>query len=160
MSLMGLREYARHKGVNLNAVQVAIKTERISTVKKDGKLYIDSEKADIDWEKNTKGQYNKDKPGKNDGPSYNMARAIRETYQAKITKLDYEEKVKKLINAEQVENRVFELTRRTRNKLMVFPSKISHEIANMTESHEIQILIEKEINQALAEITDVKFTNN
>jgi hypothetical protein len=47
---MGYREYARHKGVTLGAVQKAIKSGRIS-VNDNGK--IDSEAADRAWDANT-----------------------------------------------------------------------------------------------------------
>lgn len=47
---MSLRAYARHRRVNISAVQKAIKTSRISLI--DGK--IDPEVADIQWAKNTR----------------------------------------------------------------------------------------------------------
>jgi hypothetical protein len=47
---MGHREYARHRGVTLGAVQKAIKAERIS-LNENGK--IDSVAADLAWEANT-----------------------------------------------------------------------------------------------------------
>lgn len=50
MALVSLRAYARHRRVNLSAVQKAIKTSRISLI--DGK--IDPEVADIQWAKNTR----------------------------------------------------------------------------------------------------------
>jgi hypothetical protein len=48
--LMGYREYARHRGVTLGAVQKAIRDGRIQIT--DGKK-IDSDAADRDWENNT-----------------------------------------------------------------------------------------------------------
>lgn len=50
MALMGQREFARHMGVSLGAVQKAIRSGRI-TVNEDGK--IDSERAAQDWQRNT-----------------------------------------------------------------------------------------------------------
>ncbi len=50
MALVSLRAYARHRGVNLSAVQKAISTNRISLI--SGK--IDPEVADIQWAKNTR----------------------------------------------------------------------------------------------------------
>ncbi|MEO5347740.1 MAG: hypothetical protein H7834_15380 [Magnetococcus sp. YQC-9] len=51
---MGLREYSRHRGVSLAAVQKAILYERIQRGT-DGK--IDSEQADRAWEANTNPAY-------------------------------------------------------------------------------------------------------
>lgn len=54
MALMGYREYARHRGCTLKAVQKAIKAGRIKLVLADGnKERIDSEQADADWVENT-----------------------------------------------------------------------------------------------------------
>ena len=47
--LMGQREYARHRGCALRAVQKAIEANRISLVEVDGAKKIDSEQADRDW---------------------------------------------------------------------------------------------------------------
>lgn len=53
MATMGYREYARHRGVTLRAVQKAIEAERIKPVQVDGKPKIDSDQADRDWVENT-----------------------------------------------------------------------------------------------------------
>lgn len=52
--LLSLRGYARHRDVNLSAVQKAIATNRISTVTDSrGKKKIDPAVADIQWAQNT-----------------------------------------------------------------------------------------------------------
>jgi hypothetical protein len=53
MVLMGYREYARHRGCALRAVQKAIEAGRIKVVEIDGKARIDSEQADREWTENT-----------------------------------------------------------------------------------------------------------
>lgn len=53
MALMGFREYARHRGVTLRAVQKAIEAERIAIVEIDGARKIDADHADRDWRLNT-----------------------------------------------------------------------------------------------------------
>lgn len=53
MALMGYREYSRHRGVTLRAVQKAIEAGRIRLVEVDGKPRIDSAQADADWIENT-----------------------------------------------------------------------------------------------------------
>lgn len=47
--LMGQREYARHRGCALRAVQKAIEANRISLVEVGGLKKIDSDQADRDW---------------------------------------------------------------------------------------------------------------
>lgn len=54
MALMGFREYARHRGCTLKAVQKAIKAGRIKLVLGNGNAkQIDSDQADRDWIDNT-----------------------------------------------------------------------------------------------------------
>jgi hypothetical protein len=49
---MGLREYARYRGVSLTTVQRKIKRGLISTLKIEGKVKIDVKSADRLWELN------------------------------------------------------------------------------------------------------------
>jgi hypothetical protein len=52
--LLSLRAYADHRGVNLSAVQKAIKANRITTVPDEkGRAKIDPVVADIQWAQNT-----------------------------------------------------------------------------------------------------------
>ena len=50
MAIMSLRQYAKHRGVALSAVQKAIQSGRISTLA-DGR--VDSDTADAEWQRNT-----------------------------------------------------------------------------------------------------------
>ena len=51
---LSIRQYTERRGVSHTAVREAIKAERISVAKKEGrKFLIDVAQADIDWEKNT-----------------------------------------------------------------------------------------------------------
>ena len=49
---MGLREYARHRGVSLATVQRKIKRKLIPTVLVEDKVKIEPERADKFWEFN------------------------------------------------------------------------------------------------------------
>lgn len=53
MALMGFREYARHRGVTLRAVQKAIEAGRIAVVGEGAQRRIDSAIADAAWRANT-----------------------------------------------------------------------------------------------------------
>lgn len=53
MALMGFREYARHRGVTLRAVQKAIEAGRIAVVGEGAQRRIDSVVADTAWRANT-----------------------------------------------------------------------------------------------------------
>lgn len=53
MPLMGFRQYARHRGVTLRAVQKAIEAGRITVVGEGAERRIDSAMADAAWRANT-----------------------------------------------------------------------------------------------------------
>jgi pyruvate/2-oxoglutarate dehydrogenase complex dihydrolipoamide acyltransferase (E2) component len=98
MAIMSLRQYARHRGVALSAVQKAIKSQRIATLP-DGRL--DSDAADAGWKRNTRAYApavtRRPEPEEDEGSpfgasQYTKARAVREHYQARLAKIDYEER--------------------------------------------------------------------
>lgn len=55
MTLLSMRQYAKHRGVSPEAVSKAVKTGRISTVsgEKPGQRLINPEVADREWDANT-----------------------------------------------------------------------------------------------------------
>src|SRR5574343_99779 len=115
---LSIRAYARQRGVTEGAVRKAIKAGRITTAPDGG---IDPARADIEWQRNTSpAQQHKtgthpptvlaipqqvwptlrhpsadseQRTGNPAAPNYQSSRAIRETYNAKITRLVYEERM-------------------------------------------------------------------
>jgi hypothetical protein len=186
---IGVREYARHRGVSHTAVEKAIKSGRIS-VESDGS--IDVAKSDAAWERNTNPAQqrkpdpvpvkpatapNKPAPPPNlptppvrqptqrpaepePGPSaagmpnYQMSRAVRETYNAKLTRLDYEERTGKLLNAEDVAKEAFAMARRVRDRLLNIPSRMASVLASETDSKAIELLLSQELRIALEELSE------
>lgn len=152
---ISMREYARKRGVSHTAVQKAIKSGRIA---KEPDGTIDPEKADAAWETNTRGRA--DGPalaGKPGAPDYKTSRAIRETYAARLAKLEFEEKSGKLISADEVSVTVFNLARQARDRLMQIPRKLAPEIvATVTsdpDARTVETLLEDAIREALEELT-------
>ena len=99
---LSIRAYARHRGVTDGAVRKAIKAGRITKNKNDK---IDSELADKQWSKNTDPSQVKEIKKEEEvrqetgnynpvplGPSYQQSRAIKEAYNAKLTRLQFEKK--------------------------------------------------------------------
>ena len=114
MAAVSLRAYAKHRGVTLKAVQKAIQSGRIHTTA-DGK--IDAGQADSEWERNTGPKVRRTtaspppsapqiEPPRADAAAgtldYAKARAIIAHYEARLAKIDYEERIKKLINADEM----------------------------------------------------------
>ncbi|MBF0116440.1 MAG: hypothetical protein HQM04_15540 [Magnetococcales bacterium] len=182
---MGLREYARHRGVAPSAVEKALKAGRIQ---KESDGTINQAKADAAWERNTSpAQQRKPdpvptpvpvkpapvpakpptppvrqpsqrpaepEPGPSaaGAPNYQISRAVRETYNAKLTRLDYEERTGKLLNAEDVAKEAFAVARRVRDRLLNIPSRMASVLASETDSKAIERLLSQELRVALEEL--------
>ena len=175
---LSIRAYARQKGVSDTAVHKAIKSGRIP-VEADGT--IDPSKANAAWERNTSpAQQRKpvpvkpapDKPspppvrqatqrpaepeaGSSTAgvPNYQMSRAVRETYNAKLTRLDYEERTGKLLNADDVAKEAFAIAHRVRDRLLNIPSRMASVLASETDSKAIELLLSQELRIALEELS-------
>ena len=148
---MSLRAYARHRGVALSAVQKAIATGRIHP-EPDGS--IDPAKADAQWDRHTRtaqpttprvtttrpppvAQHAAQPaappplPQASDdarGVDYHKARAVRETYSARLAKLEFEERTGKLISKDEVDIKYFQLARQLRDRMQQIPRKVAPEI--------------------------------
>ena len=148
---MSLRAYARHRGVALSAVQKAIATGRIHP-EPDGS--IDPIKADAQWDRHTRtaqpttprvtttrpppvAQHASQpaapppQPQASDdarGVDYHKARAVRETYSARLAKLEFEERTGKLISKDEVDIKYFQLARQLRDRMQQIPRKVAPEI--------------------------------
>jgi hypothetical protein len=136
MALVSLREYARHRRQTLKAVQKAIASGRIRTTA-DGKIDVDQ--ADAEWARNTGPKVRrtsaapKTAPPRSEeprpeppsvGPSYAQSRAIHEAYEARLAKLTYEERIKKLINADEMRVAAFNLSRMIRDRVLNVPDRV------------------------------------
>ena len=181
---MGLRQYARHRGVSPSAVEKALKSGRIQ---KESDGTIDQAKADAAWNRNTSpAQQRKADPipvkpapvpakpppppihqptqrpanppsaGPSMGaaPNYQISRAVRETYNAKLTRLDYEERTGKLLNAEDVAKEAFAVARRVRDRLLNIPGRMASVLASETDSKAIENLLSQELRIALEELSE------
>jgi hypothetical protein len=136
MPAVSLRAYAKHRGVTLKAVQKAIESGRIHP-NADGK--IDTDRADAEWARNTapkvrrtasisnppaRAEQPRTESASGGGLDYAMARAIIANYEARLVKLDYEERIKKLVKADEVSIAAFNLFRMFRDRLLNMPDRV------------------------------------
>lgn len=171
--LMGYREYARHRGCALTAVQRAIAAGRIGTVDVDGRKMIDQAAADRDWARNTEarpgnqngaaaaasqlalpGAENFQRPAApvavaDDPESYTVARAKREMAQAKLAELELAEKMGILVRRDQMESGEIESGRRIKQALENMPSQCSAILAATSDEHEVHRILRVEIRKVL-----------
>lgn len=87
-------------------------------------------------------------------PPYVQSRAIREAYEARIKKLDYEVKKGKLINADEVRVAAFNVARVTRDKLMNIPERLAPLLVGVGDIHEAHKLLGSEIRLICEELAN------
>ena len=82
-------------------------------------------------------------------PSLAASRAVREAYQARLAKLEYEKAIGKLIDADEVKVSAFKLARQVRDAVMAVPDRIASEIAAEADAGRVHALISRELRVAL-----------
>ncbi|MBN9475395.1 MAG: hypothetical protein ABS43_01735 [Bordetella sp. SCN 67-23] len=182
MALMGIREYARHRGVRHRAVQKAIESGRIRSVDgEDGRPKIDPVQADRDWELNTDetrvaftangGRLLDDgaaMPADDDldddvddvplsgaddhAKAYRHARAIRERASAELRQIEVEKARGKVIDVEEARRIAYTAFRRLRDSAMSVAPRLKDLCAAESDPLVIETMIENEIMAAFGQI--------
>ena len=160
---LSIRAYARHRGITDGAVRKAIKAGRITKNKNDK---IDPELADKQWSKNTdpaqvketkKEEVKQESNSYNSaplGPSYKQSRAIKEAYNAKLTRLQFEKESKKLISVDEVRISAFNSARMTRDRILNVPDRVIPQLVGRTDINEMKELLKLELVKALEELSN------
>lgn len=172
------RAYAKRRGVSHTAVQKAIADGRIKVLP-DGS--IDPKKADKEWEANTDetkplnsvsgnpkhrrnggapvpganavgAKGDDEDPEKIVGTTYQRARAARETYQAKLARLEYEHKMGKLVDAAEVRVAAFNAARNARDTLRNLPDRIAAQFPDI--QHELHRILLEEVHRVCRELAN------
>jgi hypothetical protein len=161
MPIMSMREYARHRGVALSAVQKALKAGRIAKLA-NGK--IDSDAADAGWKRNTKAYApavtrRPPEPVEDDNATfgasqYTKARAVREHYQARLAKIDYEERIGKLVSKDEVQVAAFNKFRQFRDHVLNIPDRVAAVVAAEGAPAKCHEILTTEIRRALNDFAD------
>ncbi len=158
MPIMSQKAYARHRGMSFPAVQKAIASGRISTTATG---LIDSEVADEEWKRNTRTRATAaaERDAGEDGDvfgaaQYNKARAVREHYQARLAKLEYEQKVGSLVSRDEVKIAAFNTLRQFRDAMLNIPDRLAAMLAAETEAARCYEILATEIRKALNDFAD------
>ena len=179
MAMMGisLRAYARMRGCSLTAVQKAIASKRITTLPDDT---IDPERANQEWAKNTfAGHTINQKPAapapargaaqpKASPPpvipqavevssdpvaAYLRARAVNETFKAKVSQLEYEERAGKLIQAMRASEYAATFSAIIKDGLMAMPDRLAPMLAAVEDEKAIHRLLVAEVSALLRKVS-------
>jgi hypothetical protein len=156
MPLLSLRAYAKHRSVSLAAVQKAIHSGRI-TPNADG--LIDSDRADAEWNAKTRPGQRRAKaaavvprePAEAPaaGLDYFRARAIRESYLARLAKLEFEERIAKVVDRDEVQVAGFTRGRVVRDNMLNIPDRLAATLAAESDEGRVHRILSDEILRAL-----------
>lgn len=164
MAQMTAREYAKARGISHTAVNKAIKSGRLSAalVSQEGRsTIIDSDVADREWPRGEKeimrDQY-APKAGEDRvtvdkvASTYQQSRAAREAFQAKLAKLEFEQKSGKVVNAEEVRAEAFKIARFVRDAMLNIPDRLAAELAAENDQFKVHARLTQEIRRALVSL--------
>lgn len=142
------------RGVRLSAVQKAIASGRIKKETRGGKAGIDPETAGPDWDASTDpSQQRKEQPTPNVASRvFAESRAAKESFAAKMAKLEYEMKSGTLAQVDKVKLGAFQSGRIVRDYLSGMSARIAGKLAAETDPVKIQIILDAEINKSLIEL--------
>ncbi len=85
--------------------------------------------------------------------SYAASRGVRESYLARLAKLQFEERSGRLVDADEVRAHLFSLGRRLRDALLGVPDRIAPVLVGQTDQAAIHRLLTEEIMTSLAELS-------
>ena len=156
---MDAKEYAKHRGVSPTQISKFIKEGKIPSARRQGRGYvIDPEQADRELDE----AIAPDRGGRTGGPdslnstargaagmSYANARAFRETYAARILKLEFDQKSGRLVDKNELKLRLAKLHMAVRDSLRTVPDRVAPVLAAETDQVKIHAILLKEIGQAL-----------
>ena len=85
--------------------------------------------------------------------SYAASRAARETYLARLAKLEFEQKSGKLVDADEVRAQIFALGRRARDGLLGLPDRVAPLLVGQADQAAVHRLLTQEIMTCLGELS-------
>lgn len=158
--MVSMSQYAVMRGITQAAVSAAIHSGRlVEAIQRDGKrIKLDPDIADREWAANTQGGRGAAPqrlasgvglPDAIESADFNASRAKRESYNAELARLEYEEKQATLVDAEAVKKAAFATARQVRDGMLNIPDRLAAELAAMTDQFEIHRRLTAEIKTAL-----------
>ena len=83
------------------------------------------------------------------GPPIAVSKQVRAAYEAKLTELDYKDRIGEMGNVQDMRKEAARLARQVRDLLLIIPSRNAAKVAAMSDPEEIRSLLQAEIESAL-----------
>jgi hypothetical protein len=95
-----------------------------------------------------------DPPRLESGLEYSKARAVRESYLARMAKIDFEERSAKLVSADEVKVAAFNRFRQFRDGVLNLPDRLAAVLAAESDPAQVHSALSTEIRKVLLEFSD------
>ena len=176
--LITFAELAALKGCSKAAVTYAAKSRiAAAVVERDGRRWVDRDRALALWDKNTKDvphakvrRADPISPPPADAaeirrrveslpaeaiPDLNESRARHEHFKAELAALQVATQRGELVSAAEVKESAFKEARRARDRLMAIPSRLASQLASCSDPRQCHLLLAEEIRVCLRGLSDV-----
>lgn len=134
---------ARELGVTQQAVSKALAAKRLECGE-DGLLDLEASRAR--WDETSRPSIT------GTGSDYHAQRTMRESYLAKLARMDYEERAGRLVDATEIQAQAFNAGRRIREHLITMADRIAARVAGETDRTECYQIVLAEVERALDEL--------
>jgi len=156
--LITLAAYAKLRGYNDKTVRDAYHQKQITAVKKGRNYFVDPDVCDREWRENRRGRVDRQNaemdPDFEEGQdSFAKARTDKERANAELAKLKLKKEQGSLLPRSMIERQSFEMARRIRNSILTIPVKVAPQVASEIDPHEVEVIIYRELNQALEDLS-------
>jgi hypothetical protein len=158
MTELSVTEYARHRGCSRRAVYDALGK---GWIERTPSRKIDPEAADAAWDQRTARPAPDDDgtPDADEGDGlaalpWNEARALKETYLARLRRLEYRIKSGEFVSATETAATWGELARRTREGCMSLADRLADQIAAEDDPFRVHRLLSSELRKVLEALAD------
>ena len=84
--------------------------------------------------------------------TYQKSRAVKESYAARLRKIEYEQKMGTVVNKEGVEKAAFGVSRILREKLKALPNRLAPKVTMVTDQKENFKILTDEVESVIKEI--------
>jgi hypothetical protein len=93
------------------------------------------------------------------GLEYSKARAVRESYLARLAKIDFEERTEKLVSRDEIQVAAFNRYRTFRDGMLNIPDRLAAVLAAEGNPRQVHEMLATEIRKALTEFADANRAN-
>jgi len=161
--LHSVTSFAVLVGVARNQIERMIKAGAFTTQTVNGQLFLPAKTAFTEFNaarlklaaKLNKGAGAGNKRSESKAGAHETifdAETKEKVFKAKLTEIKYLEQAGRLVDADEVGRRAFERGRKTRDAILLVPSRFAAELAVITDPHEIEVFLTRELIKALDKI--------